>query len=69
MNEVQPKPPRHTEVFALACWKCGRDIEVPIASLARCPVCAAELAIQWRRKERRAAPSLLGEHYDETSVG
>jgi DNA-directed RNA polymerase subunit RPC12/RpoP len=50
MSEApRPKPPRKHEVFALTCWRCGRDIEVPTSPRPyRCLHCGALLVIEWR---------------------
>jgi hypothetical protein len=52
---MSPSCRRPTEVFALTCWACGRDIEVPTLSPTRCPICTATLSIQWRPDEQPAA--------------
>ena len=40
---------RETEVYSLTCWRCGREVELPVSSRPyRCLHCGALLLIEWR---------------------
>lgn len=49
-----PRPYREREAYAVQCWRCHADIEIPAAvadkasGAAQCPKCGAPLTITWR---------------------
>lgn len=46
---------RLTEVYALRCWGCERDIEIPCRGKHECPHCGAALDIRFRDSDAAQA--------------
>ncbi len=52
---------RDYEVYALQCFRCRSEIEIRCDSPCVCPVCGAELDIQWRPALSRLEVGQVGQ--------